>query len=102
MGYEPSSPFITSALELKLDQATMFERQKHSQKSEGVPHYQDLDFLNLHAQTTESTFSDSSNKRLKHDTPYQKKGFVTGGTVASHTTNTDLSSGQCKPAPLYM
>ena len=39
MGYESSGPFITSAL-------TMFEWQKHSQNSEGVPHYQDLlDFL---------------------------------------------------------
>ena len=49
MGYEPSGPFITSALELKLDQTTMFAWQKHSQKFEGVPHYQDLAFLNLHA-----------------------------------------------------
>ena len=50
MGYEPSGPFITSALELKLDEATMFEWEKHSQKSEGVPHCQFLlEFLNLRA-----------------------------------------------------
>ena len=107
MGYEPSGPFITSALELKLDQATMFEWQKHSQKSVGVPHYQDLlDFLNLRAQATESTVADTSNKRLKHDTPCTKKGFTPGGAVASHATSTDLSSSQCilcKPNkhPLY-
>ena len=107
MGYEPSGPFITSALELKLDQTTMFEWQKHSQKSEGVPHYHDLlDFLNLRAQATESTIADSNSKKLKHDTPYQKKGYVTGGAVASHAANTDLSPNQCilcKPDkhPLY-
>ena len=50
MGYDPSGPFITPALELKLDQNTMFEWQRHSQKSVDVPHYQELlDFLNLHA-----------------------------------------------------
>ena len=45
IGYEPSGPFITSALDLKLDQNTMFEWQKHSQKSKGVQ--DDLDFLNV-------------------------------------------------------
>ena len=30
MEYEPSGPFITSALELKLDTNTMFEWQKHT------------------------------------------------------------------------
>ena len=77
MGYEPSGPFITSTLELKLDQATVFEWQKHSHKSVGVPHYQDLlDFLNLRAQATESTITDGSNKGLKHDTPYTRKGSL--------------------------
>ena len=42
MDYEPFGPFITSVLELKLDPATMFEWQKHSQSSTEVPHYQDL------------------------------------------------------------
>ena len=76
MWYKPSGPFITSALELKLDQGTMFEWQKHSQKSESVPHYQDLDFLNLCAQVTESTITDGSNKRLKHDAPYTKRALL--------------------------
>ena len=48
MDYEPSGPFITSTLELKLDPNTMFEWQKHSQRSAAVPHYQDLlEFINL-------------------------------------------------------
>ena len=37
MGHDPSGPFITSTLELKLDQTTMFEWQKHSLKSESIP-----------------------------------------------------------------
>ena len=36
MDYEPSVPFITSILELKLDTTTMFEWQKHSQSSTEV------------------------------------------------------------------
>ncbi len=48
MGEEPSGAFITSILELKLDQATMFEWQR---ASTSVPHYQKLlEFLNLRAQ----------------------------------------------------
>ena len=48
MDYEPSGPFITSILELKLDTTTMFEWQKHSQSSTEVPHYQHLlEFIDL-------------------------------------------------------
>ena len=42
MDYEPSGPFITSVLELKLDTNTMFEWQKHSQSATSVPHYGEL------------------------------------------------------------
>ena len=37
LSYEPSGPFITSVLEIKLDTNTMFEWQKHSQESSEVP-----------------------------------------------------------------
>ena len=50
MGFEPSGPFITSVLELKLDSGTSFEWQKASQEISGVhvPHCTKLlDFLNL-------------------------------------------------------
>ena len=51
LGHEPSGPFITSTLELKLDTNTMFEWQQHSQSSTDVPHYQEfLEFVNLRAQ----------------------------------------------------
>ena len=94
MGHEPSGPFITSTLELKLDQTTMFEWQRHSQSMEGIPHYQELlDFLNSRAQATESTFVDSNPKRPKHDT-LNVKGSR-GSAVASHVTTTSGSSGPC-------
>ena len=58
MDYEPSGPFITSVLELKLDTNTMFEWQKFSQDSPKVPHYRDLlEFLNLQAQASESSLA---------------------------------------------
>jgi hypothetical protein len=39
MDYEPSGPFITSVIELKLDTNTMFEWRKFSQDVADVPHY---------------------------------------------------------------
>ena len=55
MDCEPPGPFVTSILELKLDQNTMFEWQKHSQDSAAVPHYNDLlEVINLRAQASEA------------------------------------------------
>ena len=63
MHYEPSGPFVTSFLEMKLDQDTAFEWQKHSQSKTDVPHYQELlDFLNLRAQASETSVSDKKKK----------------------------------------
>ena len=59
MDYDPSGLFITSVLELKLDQTTMFEWQRHTQTINDLPHYQELlDFLNLRAQASETSISD--------------------------------------------
>lgn len=59
MEYEPSGPFITSVLEIKLDTNTMFEWQKHSQDSTSVPHYQKLlEFINLRARASKASVSD--------------------------------------------
>ena len=56
MDCEPSGQFITSLLELKLDPTTMFEWQKYSQGSTGIPHFSTLlEFLNLRAQASESS-----------------------------------------------
>ena len=60
MGHDPSDSFITSMLELKLDRNTMFEWQKFSQESTSVPPYKDLlNFINLRAQASESTTSET-------------------------------------------
>lgn len=80
MGYEPSGPYVTSILELRLDQTTLFEWQKHSQSSDSVPHYLELlEFINLRAQASEM-----SVKQQRTDPPVLKKptkhvtSFATG------------------------
>ena len=74
MDHEPSSPFVTSALELKIDQTSMFEWQRHSQSADGIPHYSDLlSFLKSCAQATESMFVESNTRKLKHDTSIVRK-----------------------------
>ena len=68
LGHEPSGPFITSMLELKLDVNTMFEWQRHSHSSADVPHYRELlEFVNLRAQAAEASVSDASKKHFKSD-----------------------------------
>ena len=63
MGYSPWT-FVTSILETKLDQTTMFEWQKHSQDSKEVLEYTALlEFLDLQAHTTENTKDESERKR---------------------------------------
>ena len=72
MDYDPSGPFITSLLELKLDQSTMFEWQRHSQNSRDVPHYQQLlEFLDLRAQASEFL-----PKTIRGGKPQQKTIYV--------------------------
>ena len=71
MGCEPSGQFITSALELKFDDNTMFEWQKYNQVSPSVPHYSSLlIFLGLCAQVTETW------KGWSHS--HQVTSFITG------------------------
>ena len=54
MRHEPSGAFITSLIEMKLDQLTMFEWQRHSQNQSDVPHYAEiLEFINLRARASE-------------------------------------------------
>ena len=65
MECEPSGPFITSVIELKLDTTTMFEWQKHSQAATSVPHYQELlNFINLRAQASETSTTKSPKGEL--------------------------------------
>ncbi len=67
MDQDPSGAFITSMMELKLDQTTLFEWQKTSQGTKSVPHYRDmLEFLNLRAQVAE-TCSTQERKHVRND-----------------------------------
>ena len=69
MKQDITESFITSTLELKLDQATMFEWQRHSQDSNDVPHYVALlEFLHFRAQASEMLFT-SRNTSVKHPRP---------------------------------
>ena len=48
MKCEPSGAFITSLIELKLDESTVFEWQRHSQDQPDVSHYVEiLEFIHL-------------------------------------------------------
>ena len=88
MDCEPSGPFITSVVELKLDTTTMFEWQKHSQDTTNVPHYQDLlEFINLRAQASETSTSDIK----KYPKGEIKGKFHSSKPVTSFATNADIS-----------
>ena len=97
MDYEPSGPFITSVLELKLDVNTMFEWQKHTQDSTDVPHYQKLlELINLRAQASETPTL----------TQRPTKGPSPTKSVASFAANADDTNVHCplcknKKHPLY-
>ena len=99
MEHEPSGPFITSVLELKLDPNTMFEWQKFSQDSSAVPHYQKLlEFLNLRAQASEASVSDS--RKAARVENRNKKGSLSKPVTsfAANATNTENDvCVLCKP-----
>ena len=64
MDCEPSGQFITSLLELKLDENTMFEWQRSSQSRPEVPHYSELlKFIDLRAQASEAKTPAEPSKR---------------------------------------
>ena len=74
MGFDPSGPFITSMLELKLDPGTMFEWQRNSSELTDTPHYDELlKFINLRAQASEHCVIDSNRKphnEMKKNKPF--------------------------------
>ena len=88
MGQPPSGPFVTSILELKLDSNSMFEWQRHTQKSVDVPHYDDLlEFINLRAQASESTVSDSNKKSGRNGGNSVRKNHIASFAASTDTTN---------------
>ena len=94
MGYEPSGPFITSAIELKLDANTMFEWQKFSQAHTAVPHYQHiLEFVHLCAQASETSITEE-----KRNTPSNRvnhRSRVPPSKISSFTSTPVTESDQC-------
>ena len=85
MSYEPSGPFITSMLELKLDSTTRFEWQKFSQDIAGVPHFERLlEFLDLRAQASES-LPTNPRKNIPRANDPPRKGV--GKSIPSFAAN---------------
>ena len=96
MGYSPWT-FVTSVLETKLDQTTMFEWQKHSQGVKEVPEYLELlEFLDLRARATENTKAEPERKHSSNP-PSNKTARP------SYAVNMDETCVACKKAnhPLY-
>ena len=86
MAYEPSGPFITSVLELKLDSNTSFEWQRFSQGTSGVPHFKKLlEFLNLRAQASEALPPDHKKNPIRANDHPKKGGSK---QITSFTANT--------------
>ena len=94
MHCEPSGPFITFILELKLDASTSFEWQKSSQDIPGYPHYGKLlDFLDLRAQASEAS-SSNVKKSLSRIDDCLKRGV--NKQITSFATNTsNVSNPSC-------
>jgi hypothetical protein len=96
MSYEPSSPFITSVLELKLDMNTTFEWQKYSQDVTEVPHYLKLlEFINLRAQASEASIV-GHRKPSRSDDHHMKRVNRDIKPIASFAASTFIpASSDC-------
>ena len=79
MGYKPSASFITSLIQLKLDQNMMFECQKYTQEKKRIPHWDDtciLTFMDMRAQASEMLVQRTDPKKyqgMQFKRPYQQK-----------------------------
>lgn len=95
---DPLSQFITSIIQLKLDQNTLFEWQKYTQSVPNVPHFNDiLEFIDLRARASEST----STKRTQR-VEISKKVSANAASVTSSESSSQCTL--CRPAekhPLY-
>lgn len=104
MGEEPSGAFVTSILELKLDQMTMIEWQKASQDSVGVPHYTKLlEFLDLRAQASETYPSTQEKRVFRND---YRSTHSSSRQIVAHVGNVAESASNCvvcgtEKHPLY-
>ena len=92
MHHKPTGSFITSLLELKLDQNTIFEWRKFSQKSTDVPHYNELlEFINLRAQASKSM----EVKKLPRTEHHSFRKFYPSKAITSHAASAMNSESIC-------
>ena len=95
MNYDPPEHFITSMLELKLDQDTMFEWQRHTQSSTSVPPVSALlEFIDLRAQASESAPFELNKKHYGEKQMPRK--FHGPRSVTSFTTVVEEMCVLCK------
>ena len=104
MDYEPSGPFITSTL----DSSSIPTPCLSGKNTARAPlHYQDLlEFINLRAQTSETSVADSAKKQTKHKSLSARKLFASRKPVALFAASTDSTTNlsfACKTEkhPLY-
>ena len=107
LGYDAPGAFLTSIIELKLDQTTMFEWQRHSQSSIDVPPPGDLlKFLDMRAQAAESSAPGKHSIRPEAHMPHSHSPRPTASkSVPSFVAavSTPINCVVCKSGshPLY-
>ena len=103
MGYQPSGPFITSVIELKLDAATMFEWQKHSQSSKDVPEYKEiLAFIDLRARASETSTGEVNHHAQQRHRRHQPDKVLSSFVSATDTGGENCVLCKSEKHPLYM
>ena len=100
MKHKPSGAFITSLVEVKLDQTTMFEWQRHSQHQEDLPHFSEiLKFIDLRAKSSESTVNQSQKRSSQ---PMLSKTGAQARPVYVASIGTSCMICKMGKHPLYM
>ena len=88
MKLEPSGPFVTALLEMKLDPSTMFEWQKHTQEQSEVPHFMEfLEFIDLRARASEAIIRESQRRQYQ-----SAPGKGSAPTRTSYAANIDINT----------
>ena len=92
MEYEPSGPFVTSILELKLDTKLiqcLNGRSRVKVQPQLVLYLNELlEFINLRAQASEGSTSDQGKRFPEGKSHHPRRSLVAGKPVPSFATNT--------------
>ena len=95
MKYDTFESFVTAIIELKLDQTTMFEWQRHTQEDKSIPPCSELlSFLDLRARASEN---------VKQEPPKRVVSGRDKSTPKSYTVSIDDLCAACKASrhPLF-